>query len=210
METLAPLWIYATVLLIAYLENVVPPIPGDMVIVFAGYLVGLGIVGFAPVLVLSSLGGVLGFLTMYFVGWMAGPAVFDTDRARWIPKRGALRARSWLLRHGFAVVAANRFLSGVRSVIALSVGAVRMPLPATALWATVSSTAWCLLIILLGYVLGDQWPIIGEYLRLYGQWVTGVLIGGGVAYLLVKAWLGRRARRTNEDPADGRGEPLQH
>jgi hypothetical protein len=94
METLAPIWIYVTVLLVAYLENVVPPIPGDMVIVFAGYLVGLGVVGFGPVLIMASLGGVLGFLTMYLIGWIAGPAVFDTERARWIPKRGALGWRS--------------------------------------------------------------------------------------------------------------------
>ena len=43
MEALPPLWAYCIVFLIAYGENVVPPIPGDLIVVFGGYLAGRGL-----------------------------------------------------------------------------------------------------------------------------------------------------------------------
>lgn len=197
MSGVSPLWIYATVFAIAYLENVVPPIPGDMVIVFGGYLAGLGVVGFVPTAVLATAGGALGFMTMYAIGWRFGLAVEDPERLRWIPKPASDRARRWIRRYGYGVVAVNRFLSGVRSVIALSVGAARMDPAQTALWATVSSGLWCSLIAGMGYVVGENWAVIGEWLRLYGLWVSGVLTVVAAGALLRWAW----RRRRGEEPS---------
>jgi membrane protein DedA with SNARE-associated domain len=213
MRSLPPGWIYATIFAVAYLENVVPPIPGDMVIVFGGYLVGLGYVGFLSVAILATAGGALGFMTMYAVGWKVGGAVFDVRRLRWIPKRPAWRARAWVLRYGFAVVAANRFLSGLRSVISLAVGAARMNPVSTAGWATLSAGAWSLLIIYLGYLVGDRWTEIGEYLELYGRSVLLVAVGGLVTYLLYRIWRrwrGDEGRRSGEDPFEGLPEEFRH
>jgi len=217
MEGLEPAWLYATIFLISFLENVIPPIPGDMVIVFAGYLVGLGHIAFFPVLVVATIGGTAGFMTLYGIGWSVGAAVFDVDRMRWVPKKAAVRARAWLLKYGYGVVAANRFLSGVRSVISLAVGAARMhPLPTT-LWATASAGLWCALILFLGYWVGDQWAVIGEYLRIYGQWVIGLLILAVVLYTVGRFYLAWRAdrtrheaRRSSEDPPGAGQRPPQH
>ncbi len=126
MEGLSAGWIYATIFVIAYLENVIPPIPGDMVVVFGGYLAGLGRVELVPVVVLATVAGALGFMSMYAVGRKVGEAVLDPDRMRWIPKQAAWKVRGWLQRYGYGVVAANRFLSGARSVISLMVGVARL------------------------------------------------------------------------------------
>lgn len=210
LEDLQPHWIYLSIFAIAYLENVVPPIPGDMVIVFGGYLVGVGTVAFLPMFALATAGGVAGFMTMYWIGLKVGTAVFDTSRMRWIPKEAAFRARKWILKYGVGVVAANRFLAGARSVISLAVGAAKMAPAPTALWATISSAGWCALILGMGFVLGDQWSTIGVYLQLYGQWMMALIV------LAVSLIAGRRAwrwwrdrahlegqhRRTSEDPSD--------
>lgn len=198
MKTLHPAWVYLTVFVVAYLENVVPPIPGDMIVVFGGYLAGLGVVYVTPTFVLASVGGAFGFMTMAWVGWRVGPAVFDPRRLRWIPKRPAWKARAWLLTYGFRVVAVNRFLSGLRSVIALAVGAARMDMRETAFWATLSSAAWCALLIGAGYVVGDQWERVATYLRLYGQWVT-VLGAIGLAAYLAYRWQAKRRLSREED-----------
>src|SRR5690606_33515552 len=65
LQALPPAWIYATLFAIAYGENVVPPLPGDVAVVIGGSLVGLGLIGFAPLVGVATLGGALGFLTMY-------------------------------------------------------------------------------------------------------------------------------------------------
>lgn len=194
MEGLSPLLVYLTVLGIAYLENVVPPIPGDMVVVFGGYLAGLGQVGLAPVMVLATVGGALGFLTMYELGRRIGAAVLDPERLRWIPKEPAHRVQRWLQRYGYGVVAANRFLSGARSVIALMVGVARMPPLPVALWATVSAALWTGLITYLGYLVGDQWEVVGLYLARYGTWVTALLVAALAVHLLVRLLRRRHSR----------------
>ena len=60
MGALPAVWAYATLLVIAYGENVVPPIPGDMVVVFGGYLAGVGQLNLARVLRGTTLGGARG------------------------------------------------------------------------------------------------------------------------------------------------------
>ena len=204
MEGLSPGWIYATVFIVAYLENVVPPIPGDMIVVFGGYLAGLGRVDLVPVILLATVAGTLGFLSMYAVGLKFGEAVLDPDRMRWIPKTAAWKVRTWLQRYGYGVVAANRFLSGARSVISLMVGVARMRVGPVALWATVSAALWTAIIAYLGAIVGDNWAIVGEWLKRYGQGITLALVVGALLYVGVKAWQRRAgSQRNGEDPETG-------
>jgi len=207
MSDVPPLWAYGIVLVIAYGENVVPPIPGDLIVVFGGYLVGIGRLDFVLVVLLSTLGGALGFMTMYVFGVKLGRAVLDPDRFRWLPQDQIETVQQWLLKWGYGVVLANRFLSGARSVIALTVGMARMKARKTAICATISAAVWTLLITYAGYAVGENWEIVSEYLRQYGRVVLGVLalvaVVQGTRYVMRK----RRASgaEQEEDPvADSR------
>ncbi len=193
IEMLPPAWAYGAVLLIAYGENVVPPIPGDMVVVFGGYLVGIGKLNFILVVLLATAGGALGFMTMYLVGYAVGDAVRDPDRIRWISTDQVGRAQQWLDRWGYGLVAANRFLSGFRSVISLTVGMAQMNPAYTALFATLSAFVWTALITYGGYAVGENWQLVGKYLRDYGRIVLalGALV---VAVQLLRWYLKRKGR----------------
>ncbi|MEM8599194.1 MAG: DedA family protein, partial [Bacteroidota bacterium] len=161
MRALPPAGVYAVVLAVAYLENLVPPIWGDSVVVFGGYLVGLGTVGFVPMVAVATVGGTLGFMTMYGLGWRFDERVWDEGRLSWIPRGPVERVQRWMRRWGYGLVLANRFVSGARSVVPLVVGSARMPAGPTAVCATVSAFVWCLLLVWGGYVLGDQWERVG-------------------------------------------------
>jgi len=176
MQALPPLWAYATLLAIAYGENVAPPIPGDMVVVFGGYLAGLGQLHLGAVVFLSTLGGALGFMTVFVVGYRLGEAVLDAERWRWLPREGVDRARRWIQRYGYGVVVANRFLSGARSVISLTAGMAKMDPGRTALWCTVSAFLWTGLISYAGYAVGDNWELVVTYLRAYGRLILTLLL----------------------------------
>jgi membrane protein DedA with SNARE-associated domain len=190
MEALPAVWAYATILIIAYGENVLPPIPGDMVVVFGGYLAGLGTLNLGVVIVLSTIGGALGFMTMYALGRRLGRAAMEPDRFRWLPQQGFEKAQRWTERYGFGVVAANRFLSGARSVISLTVGIAQMDARKAALWCTVSAAVWTALISYAGYAVGDNWELVVRWLRAYGRIVLGILTVGGLG--LAARWLWRR------------------
>lgn len=194
MEALPAVWAYATLFVIAYGENVVPPIPGDMVVVFGGYMAGIGQLSLGVVILLSTLGGALGFMSMYAIGYRVGAAAMDPDRLRWLPQDGFERARRWVRRYGFGVVAANRFLSGARSVISLTVGMAQMSAWKTAVWCTVSALLWTGLISYAGFAVGENWEIVAVYLRAYGRIVLGVLLLLGVILLARWGWHRRGAQ----------------
>ena len=205
MEALPVLWAYVTLFVIAYGENVVPPIPGDMVVVFGGYLAGIGRLDLAWVIVLSTLGGALGFMTMYAIGYRLGAVVMQPDRFQWLPQDGFANAQRWVDQYGFGVVAANRFLSGARSVISLAVGIAQMSAWKAAVWCTVSAAVWTALISYAGYAVGDNWEIIAVYLRAYGRIVIGILLLIGV--ILAVRWGMRRSRSSSTHATDDSAPP---
>lgn len=197
MQGLPPLWAYVTLLIIAYGENVAPPIPGDMVVVFGGYLAGLGQLHLGVVIALSTVGGALGFMTVFALGYRLGEALLDSDRLPWLPRDGVQKARRWIHQYGYGVVAANRFLSGARSVISLTAGIAQMEPGRTFWWCTVSAFLWTGLISYAGYAVGDNWDLVVMYLRAYGRVILTLLLLGAAG--LLARWYWRREARTAGD-----------
>ena len=169
------IWGYALVFFIAWLENVFPPIPGDVLVVFAGYLAAIGPMAIFPVIAFSTLGGILGFMCMYYIGRYGGPRLLESRAMRWLPGESVSRVQNWLHAWGYAVVAANRFLSGARTVIAFTVGMSRMPALPVGLLASLSAAVWVTLIAVLGYVIGDEWERVVDYLARYGRLISALI-----------------------------------
>jgi membrane protein DedA with SNARE-associated domain len=205
MQGLPPLWAYVTLLIVAYGENVAPPIPGDMVVVFGGYLAGLGQLHLGVVVALSTVGGALGFMTVFALGYRLGEAVLDPDRLPWLPRDGVETARRWIHRYGYGVVAANRFLSGARSVISLTAGIAQMEPWRTFWWCTVSALVWTGLISYAGYAVGDNWDLVVEYLRAYGRVILTLLLLLGAG--LLARWYWRREPRAARNAGPDAGSP---
>lgn len=176
-----PVWAYLVILVVTYVENVAPPIPGDLVVVIGGYLAGVGTLDFALVVLLSSIGGLAGFMTMVVLGERLGNSRLASGR---LPNQHIAKVQAWLLRWGYVVIAANRFLSGARSVISLAVGMAGMAKGPTACYALASALAWTFLITLLGYYVGGNWEIVADYLRQYGRIVFGLVLFA----LAVQVW----------------------
>ncbi len=202
MASLPPAWIYVVTFAIAYGENVIPPVPGDVAIVVAGSLVALGVVSFVPTLLVALVGSTLGFLTMYAIGRRLGEAIHDPLRLRWIPRAPVRRVDVWFGRWGLGVVAANRFLSGGRAVIALVSGSACLPAGPVAAWSLASATVWCTLLVAGGYAVGAEWERVLGVLRVYGRIVTAVLI----VVVAAAAVVGWRRRRRRQETAKTLGE----
>jgi len=210
MSSLPAIWVYVTILVIAYGENLAPPIPGDMVVVFGGYLAGLGQLSLLTVVVLATIGGALGFMTMYAIGHRVGERLLEPGRARWIPRAKVQKARQTIRRWGYGVVVANRFLSGLRSVISLTVGMAHMKPGRTAIYATLSAAVWTALIAYMGHLAGENWEAVKGYLSTYGRIIMG-LIALFAVVLIVRAYRKRGGGLRAEEeaptePEDGTAE----
>ncbi|MDA0874950.1 MAG: DedA family protein [Bacteroidetes bacterium] len=191
MSALPPIWAYGIILGVAWLENVVPPIPGDMVVVFGGYMAGLGLLNAPLVVLLASVGGTLGFMSMYMLGHRVGTGLLEPGRYRWLPKKRIARVQEKLRQRGFVLVAANRFLSGLRSVISLTVGMAHMRVSLTWLWSGVSSVLWCTLLTVSGVIVGENWEVVSGWLQAWGSVILGLIM----IVVLVQVFRAWRARK---------------
>ena len=169
------IWGYTLVFLIAWLENVFPPIPGDVLVVFGGAVAATGTLDLVLIIVFSTVGGTLGFMCMYYLGRYGGPKLLKWRALRWVPADSVERVQKWIHSWGYWVVAANRFLSGARTVIAFTVGMSAMHTVRVGLLACLSATLWVTLIAAMGYALGDNWELVVDYMKRYGQVIFTVI-----------------------------------
>jgi membrane protein DedA with SNARE-associated domain len=199
LRGLPPVGLYLAIWAVAYLENVLPPIPGDVVVVFGGYLAGLGMLNPWGLWFGAVVASTLGFMTMYRIGYRLGPALFSRRRFLFLSNRHLRAARRWLIRYGLIAVVVNRFLSGTRSVISLVAGLAHMPLGPVTIAAALSTSLWTGLLIALGYWLGDRWQEVSQYLSRYSQLLLLVLVAGVSLYVALRLL---RRRREKTGPAE--------
>ena len=170
------IWTYSFLLFISWFENIFPPIPGDVLVVFAASLVAVGPMNLFTVILLSVIGGTVGFMCMYYIGRYSGPKILESQIMRWLPQESISKVTKWIDSRGYAVVAANRFLAGARTVIAFTVGMNRMSVLTVGYLALLSSTVWVTLISVIGYLVGEEWERIIAYLSRYGLLVSGLIV----------------------------------
>ncbi len=181
-----PLWAYLLLAVSAFLENLIPPVPGDVVVVFSAYLVGLGVLEWIPVYVSTCIGGTLGFSVMFALGARHGARILQS-RLRIGSAQSLERATRWLERYGVWLVLANRFLSGIRSVIALAAGMGGMGWKPVVGLGLVSMAVWNGLLIYAGMLVGTNWERAAELLGDYNRIVFAV-IATVLAVVLIRAW----------------------
>lgn len=190
LQTLDPLLVYGILFSIAFLENIFPPSPSDMVIVFGGTLVGIGHVGFVEALLSSTLGSTLGFMAMYAIGEWFGVKILEQGKIKFIPLDAVRKVEGWFSRYGYWIIIANRFLSGTRAVVSFFAGMSKLTLLRTTVLCFLSACAWNCILLTGGYSLGQNWQRLGFYLTTYSEIVSAIIIfvalGLAARYFYVK------------------------
>ena len=194
IETLSswnPLWAYGFLFISAFLENVIPPVPGDAVVVFSAYLVGRGALEWLPVYLTTCAGGTIGFMVMYYLGMTKGRSFLDGAGKRYFSAAHLARAEGWLGRYGMGLILANRFLSGIRSVIALSAGVGRMPWKRVAALGLASMAVWNGMLLYTVALVGENEDLVVQFLQTYNKVVMSA-IAVAAAAIGIRVWRSRR------------------
>lgn len=190
--------LYLLIFISAFIENVFPPVPGDTITAFGAFLVGTGRLDYALVYLSTTLGSVLGFVCLVLVGRCLGREFFIGRDYRYLPARRIMKAEFWFRRYGYLVVLANRFLPGVRSVISLASGIARLSLWKVSLCAIASASAWNLIWIHTGYLLGDNWELVkdrmGTILRNYNTVVIALMATALAVYIFIRLRAAKRRK----------------
>ncbi|OGU55875.1 MAG: hypothetical protein A2V66_18095 [Ignavibacteria bacterium RBG_13_36_8] len=176
MSTVDPALIYAILFFFAFIENVFPPSPSDVVVVVGASLIASTSLTFIPVLVITSLGSALGFILMYYVGYFFSEKLLRTGKIKFISKEALAKTDSWFAKYGYKLILVNRFLPGTRSVISFFSGVYVLDVKKTFLFASVSAFLWNIIIVFLGLQVGYNVQKIDYYLTTYSNIVLAVTL----------------------------------
>ena len=194
LQQLSPFGVMVAIFLIAYVENIFPPSPSDVLLVFAGTLIGIGTVGFVPSLITATLGSTLGFMTAYAAGRYFEKEVIEGRFSRFLPVETFAKVETLFRKYGYGVIIANRFLAGTRAIVSFFAGMSRMNFVPTTLLCAASATVWNILLLWLGKSLGGNWREAGNYLATYSTAVTIILVAVAVIFLL--RWFIKKRKAT--------------
>jgi len=183
ISNFTPFWIYVTLFFFAFVENVFPPSPSDLVVVIGGSLVSTGVISFILTLLLTTMGSVVGFMILFYFGSTVDRKVVHSGKYKYIPVNAIDKVELWFKKYGYYVILANRFLPGTRSVISFFAGMSMMDAKKTILLATMSAFVWNAIIIYLGYIFGNNVSVVDKYLSTYSN--VAIAISIGVALVLI-------------------------
>jgi membrane protein DedA with SNARE-associated domain len=174
-----PLLGYGMLALAMLLENVVPPIPSELILPLGGFLVQQGKLRMLPVVLACLLGTVLGAWLWYGIGRLINEERLELWIARhggWLGVRpeSLASSRAWFARHGAALVFWGRMVPGVRTLVSVPAGIELMPQLPFLAWTTAGSLLWVVALTGAGRALGAGY---GEVLDWMGPLAGATRLG---------------------------------
>lgn len=189
---------YLAVFIGVMLENAGIPLPGETVLLFAGFQAAQGDFAISLVIVLAAFGAVLGDNFGYWLGSIGGrPFVERYGRYVFVTAARVDVAERYFQRYGPVTVYFARFIAGLRVFGALVAGISHMHYRTFFTYNLLGAVSWATVMGLLGYFLGHSWrALIATVKRI--DLALAVFLGVVVAGILLRRWLEKRRAATLE------------
>lgn len=168
---------YPGVFFLMFIESCGIPAPSEAIMPFAGFLVSRGEMNFILIVILGTLGNVLGSLLAYYIGKKGGRVLVEKyGKYIFLSRHDLDRADSWFAKRGELTVFIGRLLPVVRTYISFPAGIARMKLGRFTLFTTLGVLPWTILFGWLGVYLGQNWELIREKLHGFDMIILGLVV----------------------------------
>lgn len=179
------------VFVLMLLESMGILIPSEAISPFAGYLVSQEKMTLFAAVAAGVLGNVAGSWIAYFIGLWGGRELwFHYGKYVGVRAHHLHIAEKWFDKYGELTVFVSRCLPVVRTFISFPAGTARMNFARFTFYTLLGCIPWVFALTYLGYVLGENWDQVGQYLR-YLDYAVAAAVLAGVVYLF---WRWRRSR----------------
>ena len=173
---------YIGVLLLIAIENVFPPIPSEVILLFGGFMTTYTELNVIGMIIFSTLGSLIGAIVLYYIG-----KILNKERLKKIVsgKVGKIlrlknedieKADHWFDTKGNKTVFFCRFIPIVRSLISIPAGMSEMPMLKFLIYTTFGSLIWNTVLVVIGNRVGENWTSILDILDKYSHIVLVLLI----------------------------------
>ena len=172
---------YIGVFLLIAIENIFPPIPSEVILLFGGFMTTYTSMNVVGVIIASTLGSLLGAIILYYIG-----KILNKERLKKIitSKPGKLlrlkpedidKADSWFDNKGNKTVFFCRFIPVIRSLISIPAGMSEMPMKKYLIYTTAGSLIWNTALTVAGSIVGENWTDILKIMDQYSHIIVIIL-----------------------------------
>lgn len=182
---------YLGIVALMAIESACIPLPSEIIMPFAGYLVSLGRLSLIGAATAGAIGCNLGSTIAYVVAAKGGRKVIERWGAYMLIRPVELdRAEKFFARYGAITVFVGRLLPVIRTFISFPAGLARMPMLKFQIYTFVGSWPWCFALAYVGMVLGARWDTAPTLRRLFHEFdaVIGAVLIAGVAWFVWSRW----------------------
>jgi len=195
-------WGYPGIFFLMLLESSSLPVPSEVILPFAGYLVSAGQLNFWVCLSIATTAGIAGAIVDYYIGYKGAHAIAEHKifGKTFFTKKQLELAIGWFSKYGFLAVFFSRLIPGFRTIVSFPAGAARMSLAKFIAYTTAGCLVWNGILIYLGLFLGQNWDIVAGMLHYLIIVAAAVIVIAVVA--LVIRWRRKTPQTIGSSPAE--------
>ena len=176
---------YAGVFFLMALESMITPIPSELVMPFAGFLVSTGQFDLLLVVLAGAFGSLLGSLISYYAGMLLGrPLLLKYGKLLLLKESHLEITEKWFNKHGSKAIFIGRLIPVVRHLISIPAGFARMNVLRFSVFTFAGALLWCIILVYAGIVLRQNWYVILNYTEIIDIFITiGIVVAVIFFYL---------------------------
>ena len=191
---------YIGVFLLIAIENIFPPIPSEVILLFGGFMTTFTDMNVIGVIIASTLGSLVGAIALYYIG-----KILNKERLKKIitSKPGKIlrltsedidKADNWFDTKGNKTVFFCRFIPLIRSLISIPAGMSEMPMKKFLIYTIAGSAIWNTALTLAGNLVGENWTDILEIMDNYSHIIVILL---AIAFFIAIIIFYKKRKKSN-------------
>ena len=189
-------WGYTAIFILILLENVLPVVPSEIILTFAGLLSVKSHLSIWTLLIIATIASFIGFLILYYICRLISEEKlyrFVDRHGKWmkLKSKDLKRANDWFKKYGAWAVFLCRFVPVLRVLITIPAGFNRMNVIQFTTLSLIGTTIWNFALILLGRLLSDSFDALMNGIHTYSR-IMYVIIIIAVIYFVIRYLMKRR------------------
>ena len=191
---------YLGIFFLIFIENVFPPIPSELILVFGGFISKSLNLNFLLLVVFATLGSSTGAIILYYAGKKIPLEKMESFlEKKWVKRLGfkpgdIKKSLKYFEKYSTFAVFFGRCIPVVRSLISIPAGMQNMSLRKFLIYTTIGSGIWNTLLIYIGRITQDKWKEGLLILERYSNRILGLIVLAFVIKFLVKRFLKKRKK----------------
>lgn len=172
---------YIGIMFLIAIENIFPPIPSEVILVFGGFMTTTSNLNVIGVVTSATAGSVVGAIVLYIIGLQLDVPLLEKIVKKWghilrITINDIHKADAWFNKYGPWTVFFCRFVPIIRSLISIPAGMSNMNVALFLPLTILGTLIWNIVLVYLGASVGTNWEVIVEYFEIYSKVVYIILL----------------------------------